>query len=95
MRYHNCCKKYLKIENVGYFEIICPNSLENGTYEIEYGTSGEVALVNGSPYGWFVGDTPILKRETEHGIYTRHFDELYELFETSSFWEVEITDEID
>lgn len=92
MRYKHCVDKILNIEGLGEYEIICPEELENGEYYMEYSATLEFAQINGSPYGWFIGEYPVLRKETDHGIYVEEFDELTSALETSSFWVVEIYD---
>lgn len=90
MRYKSSCEKVLNIIGAGEYKVVCPKDLDEGTYCIEYGTSLEVAQVNGSPYGWFVGGIPILNKETDHGIFINNSKELFDTLETSSFWQGEI-----
>lgn len=86
VRYKNCCEKTLQICDYK-TKIVCPDELCNGTYYIENGTSLELAQVNGTPYGWFIGGIPILKKESDHAIFTEDYEKLFEILETSSFWQ--------
>jgi len=82
----------LSIEGVGIYQCYCPTTMEEGEYCIEYGTSLEISQVNREPYGWFVGGVPVLKKETDHGVYIKAYNELSEILETSSFWTGEINE---
>jgi len=89
MRYKNCRNKVLNVDGNDY-EIVCPEEVTEGTYPIECGTSLEVAQINGNAYGWFIGGLPLLKRETDHGIFTEDYQRLFDVLETSSFWQGEV-----
>ena len=93
MRYRNNVERVLVVDD-SEFNIQCTNELEVGSYCIENGTSLELAQINGSPYGWFINGFPILKKENDHAVFIAEYDRLFELLETSSFWQGQIREPI-
>lgn len=81
----------LKVEN-NLFEIEC--TLPSGEHYAELGFSGEIKEINGEDEGWFISGIPVLKNKKGNGVYVRDYEALVTKLNDSSFWCLEITNEI-